>query len=285
MLSRLSPAYEYITSRLGHEPPRRFGLFEATKYLRHGSFDWIARHLMILSELERYRNRVGMERLRVLDFGGADGSLARAIRLYNIEDHYDVVLADVDADAATAATRQPPLSEILVISNRPPMPLADRAVDAVISSDVFEHIPREVRQSWADELLRIGPRLQVHTVPCDQPELGYVSVAIDQAFSNWHIGRFGRPERWTAEHLALGPPTATELSEMFPGAVIGGTVNAGVWQQIMRGDFSTSSRWGQLRNAVWHPLLYRLVGSRSPYKGCLVVRVEDESAAPVSGIE
>lgn len=231
---------------------------------------------MILSELERFRDRLGKTRLRVLDFGGADGSLARAIELYEVETHYDVVLVDVDAGAIKSAKRRAPLVEALVIGDQPPLPLPDGAVDAVVSSDVFEHIPRPFRQLWADELRRVGPSLQIHTVPCDEPRSGYVSVATDRAFASWHQSRFQRDERWTSEHLTLGPPSLSELMQMFPGGTVQGTVNADVWLTIMRNDFSTSRRWHQVRNALWHPLLYQARGSQAPFKGCFIVRAGHE---------
>lgn len=56
--------------------PGRFGALEFTFLLRTGSLEWLRRHMLVLGELELLRAGLGVQTLRVLDSGGAQGPLA-----------------------------------------------------------------------------------------------------------------------------------------------------------------------------------------------------------------
>ncbi len=250
--------------------PRQVGLFEALAYPYIGSFEWMRRHLLIIEELERIRVAQQRQDLTVLDFGGADGSLARALRLYRVAGRYRLVLADIDRLAVDAA----PIDQLIVrrlVIDRPPLPLPDDSVDVAVSSDVFEHIPPPLRAAWAGELRRVARLGQVHTMPLDSADGRWASSEADREFAGWYRGRYGRDEPWTAEHLAIGPPTATELGGIFGASSLVGFGNVHVWQRFVRDEFTPAPPWRRLAFATSHLAELRTADATPPLKSGLVV--------------
>ena len=255
--------------------PRRFGLFEGLLFLRVGSLEWLRRHRLIIGELERMRRNAEAERLRVLDFGGLSGSLAYAIRLYGLTARYEIHVVDIEREAIAGVELRPPLAGKLAIDPIPPLPYPDEWFDVVSSSDVFEHIPRDLRGDWADELARVARIGQVHTVPCDSADGRWDSSAVDREFASWYESVHGEPEPWTVEHIANGVPTVDELISAFRPTELRGLANTAIWMDSMRIQYGLPTRLQRLR-FVGEYLIRRNADARSPFKGCLIVA---ESAA------
>lgn len=242
--------------------PRRFGVFEA---LALASIESMRRHLAILNELERVR--AGRPRISVLDFGGAEGALGRAVELYGLADRYEITVADLDLSNTPI---RPPIAALVVVDVAEPLPLPDHSFDAVVSSDVFEHIPRDERARWAAELRRVSRGPQVHTVPCDSADGRWQSTPADERFAAWYQDRFGEPERWTAEHLDVGTPTVTEMAQLFraPARPI---VNVDVWLAAMTARYDSTGVLARLRFALTYATRDRTRAGRPPFKSALYV--------------
>lgn len=248
--------------------PRRFGLLEV---LALGSQEWMRRHLAILNALERIRLEQGRTELRILDFGGADGSLARAIDFYGLSRNYKLVLVDIDEAAIATAVIKPPTESAVAIEADGQLPFEADAFDIVVSSDVFEHIPAAERARWAAELERVSRLGQVHSMPADSADGMWRSTETDRAFERWHLDRFGLPERWTAEHLTTGLPTIEALREMFPGARIEGISNARLWRVAMQAQFGPKHLPARAWFALKFYARHRRLEGRPPFKNCLIV--------------
>lgn len=250
--------------------PRGFGLFETLLYLRVGSLEWLRRHRLIVGELERMRRAAGTQRLRVLDFGGLGGSLAQAIRLYGLTGNYDIHVVDIDREAIEAIELRPPLAGKLAIDPAPPLPYPDGSFDVVVSSDVFEHIPRKLRRAWADELARVARIGQVHTVPCDSSDALWESSAVDREFASWYESALGEPEPWTMEHITHGVPTIDELTAAFGPTELRGLANTAIWMDSMRVQYGPPGLLRRLR-FITRYIAHRRTDQRPPFKGCLIV--------------
>ena len=249
-----------------------------------GSIEWMRRHLAIINELERMRREVRADVLTILDFGGADGSLGRAMRMYRLEPHYRIVTADIEEPETPA--QEPPNVGFILLDPNGNLPATDRAFDVVVSSDVFEHIPSTERQRWAEELGRVARLGQVHSVPADSADQRWASTETDRAFGRWFEDTFGYPERWTSEHLATGVPSVEELRSIFPGVDVSGIVNCGVWQSSMRAKYGPKGPLSRLKFAFYYAANLRRLEHRPPYKNALLVmrpglapRVEVHDAA------
>ena len=264
-------AYRRLGRRLGPlvagRFPRRFGLFEISAI---GSAEWLRRHLAIINELESVRRESGRETLDVLDFGGADGSLARAMRLYGLERHYRVLVADIEAPVGGLAV-QVPVTGFILLDPNGELPLAGMSVDVAVSSDVFEHIPAGMRSHWASQLGRVTRLAQVHSMPADGGGGKWTSTLTDQRFADWYRDQFEEEERWTAEHLANGAPTIEELRTIFPNASVSGIVNSAVWFAMMRAKYGRKGPLERLTLAVRYASRYRSLERRPPFKNALVV--------------
>lgn len=251
--------------------PRSFGAREAALQSVYGSVEWTLRHLRILNELEALRADRGLERMEVLDFGGAAAALAKVVEAFGLGPRYRVFLVDTDRAALAAAPTRPPVVAALAIDPEGVLPFRDRSLDAVVSSDVFEHIPREARARWAAECRRVARSGQVHTVPCDGGGGRFGGAAADREFDAWHREAFGAPERYTAEHLAHGIPTEEELRLLFPGARVEGFGNTGVWMELVRRQFTGKTPLGRVLDGAWYARRGRARDGEPPFKNALVV--------------
>ena len=264
----LRAAAEAIFMRIPWRFPRSFGVAELAIYARVGALDFVRRHVAILNELERIRADLGHQ-LTVLDFGGGTSQLSVMLRLYGLASQYRVVVADVDAPAVAEAGLRPPLSESVLLDPRGSLPFETDSFDVAVSSDVFEHIPRDSRSRWANELHRVAQHCQIHHVPCDGN--GFSSTRADRAYQEWHLRRFGREERWTAEHIANGVPDIGELQALFPNATLRGIANSDFWLRTITSEGERPRPMARLRRGIAYALYLRRRDSHQPYKACLLV--------------
>ncbi|MDP9227317.1 MAG: class I SAM-dependent methyltransferase, partial [Actinomycetota bacterium] len=158
---------ERLISQFPWRFPRRFGLLEVAMYTAGGSLDFVRRHMTIVNELEQLRRGSRLAKLDVLDFGGGHSPLSPFLRLYGLRANYRVTVADVSAEAIGAAQLASPLVAKELLSQEGSLPFPAGKFDVVVSSDVFEHIPRGFREHWAGELKRVSRIGQIHNVPCD----------------------------------------------------------------------------------------------------------------------
>lgn len=251
--------------------PRAFGAREAALQSVYGSVEWTLRHLRIVNELEAMRAAGGLERMEVIDFGGASAALAKVLEAFGLGPRYRVFLVDTDRAALSAAPARPPVVASLPLEPDGELPFRDRSVDAVVSSDVFEHIPRGARARWAAECRRAARLGQVHTMPCEGGGGRFAGAAADREFDAWHRERFGAPERYTAEHIENGLPTEEEVRLLFPGARVEGFGNTGVWMELVRRQFTKKTPLGRLLDGAWYARRGRGPDREPPFKNALVV--------------
>lgn len=248
--------------------PRRFGMLEV---MALGSVEWMRRHLAIVNAMEARRESNGKAVMTVLDFGGANGSLARALRLYGLADAYRIVLVDIDAEAIEAADTSPPVEAASVIEPDGSLPFPDDSFDLVVSSDVFEHIPAASRSRWANELRRVARFGQIHSVPADSDDGRWISTRVDREYDQWFRDRFGMQDRWTAEHIETGVPSVESLRELFGDCRIDGISNAEGWLAAMQAQQGSKSPASRLRFALRYYRRLRQLEGRPPFKNCLIV--------------
>jgi hypothetical protein len=258
--------------------PSRFGLRQALASAVAGSVEWMDRHLRILRRLEDLRRWRGASRLDVLDFGGAEGGLAKTVVLHGLAHRYRIVVADVDAEALRIAPRSAPVALRVRLGPEAGLPFPDRAFDVAVSSDVFEHVPPSWRAHWALELGRVSRFGQLHTVPCSSEDGRFAGRDADERFQRWHLETFGRADVFTSQHQEHGLPSPAELARLFPGARLAGFANTEVWLQCMRDQFRRTSRPARVLNGL---AFLRRHGraEHPPFKNCLV----DALQAPLTG--
>ena len=98
-----------------------------------------------------------------------------------------------------------------VVASAADLPFEDRSFDAVLGSDVLEHIPPDLRTTVISEALRVARRLVVFGFPC-----GSAAHDADRALRQLYLSKQLEVPIWLEEHmLALFPEES--LFREFPG--------------------------------------------------------------------
>ncbi len=81
------------------------------------------------------------------------------------------------------------------------LPFADREFDWVVSSDVWEHLPGEVRRRVIHQMLRVAKKGVISVAPS-----GEKSVATEEKLAAWLRQRGREMPEWMQEHRQFGLP-------------------------------------------------------------------------------
>ncbi len=135
----------------------------------------------------------------------------------------------VQVNIAPWSCMTPVGTELRVSASGLCLPFKDRSFDYVLAMDVLEHVPRESRRAFCEELTRVCREAVLADVPLEGDDDIFQAARYDRAFQEAYEKRFGKGEGNVAEHLQNGHPTPGEVLSYFPGAVLIGTQNARDW--------------------------------------------------------
>ncbi len=122
------------------------------------------------------------------------------------------------------------------------LPAKDHAFDFVVAMDVLEHVPRDLRASFAGEVRRVTRQAAFLHMPLESADGTYRAARSDEAFQEWFEGRFGRREPNINEHLAARHPSLEELRGHFPGVEVHPTQSVRDWLWYMKAERLASRR-------------------------------------------
>lgn len=94
-------------------------------------------------------------------------------------------------------------------------PFSDNQFDLSTSFDVLEHIPRQKRQKFILESVRVAKIGTFIAAPFDD-ELGYVAEA-EQAANALYKRINGKDHQWLKEHIDYGIPVRSTIEEIITG--------------------------------------------------------------------
>ncbi len=92
------------------------------------------------------------------------------------------------------------------------LPFADGAFDAVVVSDVLEHVPPGQRQHLVFEVLRVARKVVIFGYPC-----GTAAFELDQKLYRGYQSRRLPPPVWLEEHMLHPFPDENLLAELPEG--------------------------------------------------------------------
>ncbi len=161
------------------------------KLKREFAFDLYGRYAIIRDIINA--NRQAGERFRVLDVGGR-GNIMRRF-LPNDEVFYLDPYVESDDDN-------------YIEGDGCNMPLGDESFDFVVSADVFEHIPRELRTKFLEENTRVAKSGAVLVAPFYSEEVYKAEINANESFK---MLSGGVDHRWLKEHIDNGLPSEDEI--------------------------------------------------------------------------
>jgi len=229
------------------------------------SFDRYGRYGAIVRAVRANRGRGP---LRVLDVGDTAGHL----------EGFDPELQVVGIDLNIAAERLG--DPVIARADGTHLPFADGAFDAVVSSDVLEHVPPSSRPAFLAELRRVSSGLVVVAAPFDTPGV----AGVEELVRRYALLSTGIKQAQLDEHQDNGLPdldaTVAALS-VDAQVAVQGDGHLWDWLVVMVLRFQLEARPALDPLAAGYDLLYNLsLADRSLlppfYRHLVIARTDGE---------
>jgi SAM-dependent methyltransferase len=180
------------------------------------SFDRYGRYGAIVRVV---RASLGPGPLRVLDVGDSAGHLHA----------FDDGLAVIGIDVQVTDERLP--GAVVARADGTRLPFADGAFDAVVSSDVLEHVPPAGRPAFLAELHRVSSDLVVVAAPFDTAGV----AGVEELVRTYALLTLGTEQPQLDEHRANGLPglDATVASFRGAGSAVATLGDGHLWDWLM----------------------------------------------------
>jgi SAM-dependent methyltransferase len=166
------------------------------------------------------RASLGPGRHRVLDVGDAAGYLP----------YFTGDLALVGVDVAVQPDRLE--GSVAIAADGARLPFPDRSFDAVVTSDVLEHVPAPARPAFVRELSRVSRDLVIVAAPFDTAGV----AGVEELLRRYVLLVTGAPQEQLEEHRECGLPDLDGAAEALGehGAVaVAGNGNLWDWLELM----------------------------------------------------
>lgn len=159
-------------------------------------FDQYSRQKIVAYIIENSIRKISnKKKLKIIDLGGHKGKTT------NFQPNDDVTVLDVFDE----------IYDNYVKGDATDTNFPDDTFDLSCSFDVLEHIPREKRQAFIDEALRISKYGLFVAMPIDTEDK--VSSA-EMLLDNFHKIMFASDHKWLKEHIDYRIPNEKEINEL-----------------------------------------------------------------------
>jgi len=161
-----------------------------------------------------------------------------------------------------------------VVASATELPFGDKSFDAVLASDVLEHIPPKLREKVIQEALRTARQLVIFGFPS-----GAAAHQSDRELRETYLRRHLEVPEWLEEHM-LAPFPEKDLFRNLPGWEITqfGNENIRFHSWVMRQEFRRSfvrASNAFLRFAPWFLRAALRRSERPPYYRQIFVLVRE----------
>lgn len=158
-------------------------------------FDQFSRQYYAQQIIEMYRTFSQANRLRILDIGGYKGKTAE----FQPDD--EVLIADLfDVQENNYHKVEPGR-----------LPFNDGEFDVTASFDTYEHVPRDGREAFIKEAVRVSKSFHILAAPTDNNirDVNNAEIIANQSYREMK----GEDHRWLKEHIDYLIPTQKEIEQ------------------------------------------------------------------------
>ncbi len=159
------------------------------------SFDSYGRYAIIRGIINK--NRKEGQKFKVLDVGGRGNILKKFLP----KDEVFYLDPFVDSE-----------DDNFIKGDGCAMPLEDGSFDWVASADVFEHIPKEKRETFLKENVRVAKFGVILAAPFWSKEVEQAEINANENYKNFSSGK---NHMWLIEHIKNGLPKEEEIEEFI----------------------------------------------------------------------
>ena len=189
--------------------------------------NWAARYFPILRELKQ---RLA-ETDSLLEIGSGSVGIGKFY-------HAPFVSCDINFPARPNGPMLP------VVATAIALPFAERSFDAVVVSDVLEHVPPAQRMDVVREALRVARKVAVFGFPA-----GSLAMKCDQRLAQAYDDCGRKKPVWLQEHLQYPYPTETLFEDVKQE-----------WALKVRGNENLDLHYWVMRREM-HPIWFRVFGA------------------------
>lgn len=197
-------------------------------------FDQYGRYASVRRIVEM--NRKNNQSFRILDVGGRGNHLQQF--LPNDEVFYLDPLVDQNEDAN------------YIPGDGCEMPLEDNSFDFVVSLDTFEHIPKDQRDNFVREHIRVARLMAIIIAPFTSPGVAQAEKQANIFFESLT----GEEHPWLTEHIAYGLPELDQVTNIANTAevpmYVSGNNSLSVWSLIAPLNFFITTVGEKIRPAL-----------------------------------
>lgn len=166
-----------------------------------------------------------------------------------------------------------------IVGDATQMDFPDNHFDVIVALDVYEHIPRDLRKRFIDELYRVSTDLFILTAPFYSEHVVEAESRVNSIFKSL----FNEDFIWLAEHKEFGLPRIEELTEYLAESKMNFEVlshgSVGLWERIMAIHFFAASnpKLSYMREEIdkfYNSYLFSYDYSDNSYRKIVIVNKE-----------
>ena len=210
--------------------------------------------------------------ISILDVGAGGEGISNFLRYARLAKKYQVTLADSSQDQFKRLRLKEPTKHVLVADGSQ-LPFFENSFDIVIAVDTVEHVPREKRPRFFQELQRVTRSRLILHFPLQDETGQFVGEESDRVFQQKHLNLFGAEEPNTVEHFEAGHPRYDEIKALLPDVKIWGTQNAELWLELM---INAKRPWIAFASGIRFGLSSSDQIKKPPYHACLCISEKKE---------
>lgn len=181
--------------------------------------DGYARFYILIDILKQiYGN--SQKEINILDVGGGSEYMEQQLVREGIR--YKLTVLDI-------IERPKKLKATFIQGDATNMPFPDKSFDAVISTDVLEHVLPAGKSAFVDECLRVSKEICVIAAPFETEAVTDAEIAVNE----FNKQLFGAGQEWLEEHLEQGKPKVEMMHKVLKNKKVTyvdfGTQNIFTW--------------------------------------------------------